>query len=258
MAGLATRRDRSTVVWTACRLGLLSALQVGCSASSWTRKTPARPAGRRAGCAITSTVRSLICQSSDTRPDPGAHDGAALRRPQSGVPRDRIRVVTMDGFTGYRTATTESLDKARAVMDPFHVVHPAAEKLTPLCSQRVQQDTGGYRGRSGNPLYGIRPTLLTRIGLLTDKQKTRLRTSLDARDEHVVVSVTYAIYQDLIDTYGPAEQTGREDRDVQTAQTHPHQPTRLSRRGGSTRSFVVGSARGDPGLLRHRRIQRPG
>ena len=114
--------------------------------------------------------------------------------------RDRIRVVTMDGFTGYRTATAESLDKARAVMDPFHVVHLAAEKLT-LCRQRVQQDTCGHRGRSGDPLYGIRRTLLTRIGLLTDTQKTRLRTGLDAREEHVAVAITYAIYQDLIDAY---------------------------------------------------------
>ncbi|WLP88433.1 ISL3 family transposase [Gordonia sp. NB41Y] len=114
--------------------------------------------------------------------------------------RDRIRVVTMDGFTGYRTATAEALDKARVVMDPFHVVHLAAEKLT-LCRQRVQQDTCGHRGRSGDPLYGIRRTLLTRIGLLTDKQKTRLRGGLDAREEHVAVAVTYAIYQELIDAY---------------------------------------------------------
>ncbi|WP_267617362.1 ISL3 family transposase [Gordonia bronchialis] len=114
--------------------------------------------------------------------------------------RDRIQVVTMDGFSGYRTAAAESLDKARAAMDPFHVVHLAAEKLT-LCRQRVQQDTCGHRGRSGDPLYGIRRTLLTRIGLLTDKQKTRLRAGLDTRDEHVAVAVTYAIYQDLIDAY---------------------------------------------------------
>ena len=34
------------------------------------------------------------------------------------------------------------------VMDPFHVAHLAAEKLT-VCRQRVQQDTCGYRGRTG-------------------------------------------------------------------------------------------------------------
>ncbi|MAU81273.1 MAG: ISL3 family transposase [Gordonia sp.] len=114
--------------------------------------------------------------------------------------RDRIRVVTMDGFAGYHTATAEALDKARTVMDPFHVVHLAAQKLT-LCRQRVQQDTCGHRGRSGDPLFGIRRTLLTRIGLLSDKQATKLQTGLDARDEHVAVSVTHAVYQDLIGAY---------------------------------------------------------
>ena len=57
------------------------------------------------------------------------------------------------------------------------------------------------RGTHPDPLFGIRRTLLTRIGLLTDKQKTRLRTGLDAHEEHLAVSVTYAIYQELIDAY---------------------------------------------------------
>lgn len=107
----------------------------------------------------------------------------------------------MDGFSGYRTATAETLDKARAVMDPFHVVHLAAEKLT-MCRQRVQQDTCSHRGRTGDLLYGIRRPLLTRIALLPDKQKARLRSGLDAREEHVAVAVTCAIYQALIDAYG--------------------------------------------------------
>ena len=114
--------------------------------------------------------------------------------------RERIRVVTMDGFSGYRTATEETLAKARPVMDPFHVVQLAGDKLT-LCRQRVQHDTCGHRGRTGDPLYGIRRTLLTRIALLTDKQKSRLRTGLDAHEDHLAVSVTYAVYQELIAAY---------------------------------------------------------
>ncbi|SEL65772.1 Transposase [Rhodococcus maanshanensis] len=66
-------------------------------------------------------------------------------------------------------------------MDPFHVVHLAAEKLT-LCRQRVQQATRGHRGRVGDPLDGIRRILLTRNGLLTDKQKDKLATALDGED----------------------------------------------------------------------------
>jgi len=36
--------------------------------------------------------------------------------------RDRVQVVAMDGFTGFKTATSEELPDAVAVMDPFHVV----------------------------------------------------------------------------------------------------------------------------------------
>lgn len=45
-----------------------------------------------------------------------------------------------------------------------------ANKLT-LCRQRVLQDTFGYRGRSGDPLFGIRRIVLTGNELLTDNQK---------------------------------------------------------------------------------------
>ncbi len=69
--------------------------------------------------------------------------------------RDRITTVAMDGFTGYKTATSEELPKARVVMDPFHVVHLAAGKLD-LCRQRVQQQVCGHRGRKNDPLYKIR------------------------------------------------------------------------------------------------------
>ncbi len=41
-------------------------------------------------------------------------------RPQAW--RDRVEVVAMDGFTGFKTATSQELPQATAVMDPFHVV----------------------------------------------------------------------------------------------------------------------------------------
>jgi len=39
-------------------------------------------------------------------------------RPQAW--RDQVEVVAMDGFTGFKTATTEELPDAVAVMDPFY------------------------------------------------------------------------------------------------------------------------------------------
>jgi len=104
----------------------------------------------------------------------------------------------MDGFAGYHTAAARAVPAARTVMDPFHVVHLAAEKLT-LCRQRVQQDTTGHRGRAGDPLYRIRRTLLTRQDLLTQTQQERLRSVFAAADAHVAVQVTHSVYQRLID-----------------------------------------------------------
>ena len=34
--------------------------------------------------------------------------------------RDKVEVVAMDGFTGFKTATSEELPDAVAVMDPFY------------------------------------------------------------------------------------------------------------------------------------------
>ena len=113
--------------------------------------------------------------------------------------RAGVEVVAMDGFAGYKNAATTEVPDAVTVMDPFHVVHLAGHKLD-LCRQRVQQDTLGHRGRSGDPLYRVRRTLHTRLALLTDKQKSRLEAAF-ATDAHVAVTVTWWAYQQLIDAY---------------------------------------------------------
>jgi len=56
--------------------------------------------------------------------------------------RERVEVVAMDGFTGFKTAAAEELPDAVAVMDPFHVVRLAGDALD-RCRRRVQQDTQG-------------------------------------------------------------------------------------------------------------------
>ncbi|AKK02022.1 Transposase [Corynebacterium epidermidicanis] len=65
--------------------------------------------------------------------------------------RAQLEVVTMDGLTGYATAVDDGVPAARKVMDPFHVVHLAAEKLT-ACRQRVQRGLTGERGKKTDPL----------------------------------------------------------------------------------------------------------
>jgi hypothetical protein len=79
-------------------------------------------------------------------------------RPQAW--RDGVEVVAMDGFTGFKTATTEELPDAVAVMDPFHVVRLAGDALD-RCRRRVQQAIHGHRGRKDDPLYSARRTLYT-------------------------------------------------------------------------------------------------
>ena len=116
----------------------------------------------------------------------------------------------MDGFTGFKTATTEELPDAVAVMDPFHVVRLAGDALD-RCRRRIQQDIHGHRGRTDDPLYRARRTLHTGADLLTDRQQTDGSTTLFADDEHVQVEATWGIYQRMITAYRePDRARGRE------------------------------------------------
>jgi len=127
-------------------------------------------------------------------------------RPQSW--RQGLQVVAMDGFTGFKTATTEELPAATAVMDPFHVVRLGGDALD-RCRRRVQLNTCGHRGYKGDPLYAARRTLHTGAGLLTDKQKNRL-DRLFADDAHVEVEATWGVYQQMISAYRePDRRKGR-------------------------------------------------
>lgn len=123
--------------------------------------------------------------------------------------RNGIEVVAMDGFTGFKTATAEELPKAVAVMDPFHVVALAGDALD-QARQRVQRETTGHRGRSGDPLYGARKALRTGADLLTDPQSRRLE-DVFAADEHVEVEATWSVYQKIIAAYRcPSKPTGKQ------------------------------------------------
>ncbi len=123
-------------------------------------------------------------------------DGWCRRCGCEGVARD---TVAMDGFTGFKTATTEELPDAVPVMDPFHVVRLAGQALDE-CRRRIQQASCGHRGRKGDPLYSARHTLHTRADLLTDKQQQRLET-LFVSDAHVQVQATWGIYRRMITAY---------------------------------------------------------
>jgi transposase len=119
--------------------------------------------------------------------------------------RERVEVVAMDGFTGFKTATAEELPDATAVMDPFHVVRLAGDALD-QCRRRVQKAIHGHRGRKDDPLYSARRTLHTGAGLLTGKQNNRLHALFTA-DEHVEVEATWGINQRMIAAYREPDRT---------------------------------------------------
>ena len=48
--------------------------------------------------------------------------GHVLARSLDQAFRNRVEIVAMDGFAGYKTAAVEAIDAVTTVMDPFHVV----------------------------------------------------------------------------------------------------------------------------------------
>ena len=113
--------------------------------------------------------------------------------------RERIEIVAMDGFTGFKSAAAEELPGARAVMDPFHVVHLAGNALDE-CRRRTGQELHHRRGRSTDPLYKARRVLHTRSCLLTLGQQYQI-LDLFSGDEHVALEVTWSAYQNIINAY---------------------------------------------------------
>jgi len=105
----------------------------------------------------------------------------------------------MDGFTGFKSAAAEELPDARAVMDPFHVVHLAGDALDE-CRRRTGQELHHRRGRATDPLYKARRMLHTRSCLLTPRQQHQI-LDLFASDCHVALEVTWSVYQSIIDAY---------------------------------------------------------
>ena len=166
----------------------------------------------------------------------------------------------MDGFTGYATAVDHALPTARKVMDPFHVVHLAADKLTG-CRQRLQRETTGRRGRKDDPLYRHRRALLTRTEFLTDRQKQRLDLLWDTDDDHVALQVTWQYLPGPGQCVRRAGQSEGEEVDGQGDQHATQGPTEGAGGAGgagAAGSDIVAPTYRHPRLLRHRRIQRAG
>lgn len=111
-----------------------------------------------------------------------------------------VDVAALDPFRGYDTALRGGLPNATVVLDAFHAVKLAQNAIDDA-RRRVQQQTLGHRGRSGDPLYGIRRVLLRGAENLTVTAYIRLLAGLDAGDPDGHVAAAYIACQQLRNVY---------------------------------------------------------
>jgi transposase len=114
--------------------------------------------------------------------------------------RAAVTTASLDPFRGYATALTTQLPNAVRVLDPFHVVRLGLACVDDV-RRRVQQDILGHRGRSRDPLYGIRRVLRRRQDRLSVKATARLQAGLIAGDPHGEVTLAWTVAQDLMGLY---------------------------------------------------------
>lgn len=165
--------------------------------------------------------------------------------------RDTVHVIAVDGFTGYACAANDVIPKAKKVMDPFHVVRLAGDKLTTR-RRRLQQETLGRRGKKDDPLYKNRKTLLTRQHFLTEKQKDRLEDLFRFDDDYAPPRTARTYYQQIIDCYDDPDK-----RRVKKAMMEVISQAEREEayRACSTWSIAEQAPQGYPCVLRHRCIQ---
>ena len=136
------------------------------------------------------------------------------------------------------------------MLDAVHIVTLAGDALDEV-RRRVQQDTTGHRGRTGDPLYQIRLLLGASRRRLTPRQKERLREAFVADEAHISVEVAYlhrASARCLPSRHTrPRPTPGRTPRRAPTSLSHPR-----DRSPGPDPTQVEGRTRR---LLRHRRSQ---
>ncbi|XAS69761.1 ISL3 family transposase [Micrococcaceae bacterium Sec5.7] len=123
--------------------------------------------------------------------------------------RAGVKTATLDPFRGYANAIRDELPDAIQVLDAFHVVKLASAMVDEV-RRRVQQDTLGHRGRTGDPLYGIRRTLQVGAEHLTQKQVARLDAKLENGDPNHEVTLAWQCYQQVRAIYHVAPERGRE------------------------------------------------
>jgi transposase len=115
-----------------------------------------------------------------------------------------IGVVALDPFRGYANGLLAHLAHATVVIDHFHAVGLANAAIDDV-RRRVQNETLGHRGRTGDPLYGIRRLLLVGHERLDDRGWVRLSAGLAAGDPHGEVGAALLAKELLREVYAAVD-----------------------------------------------------
>jgi transposase len=94
-----------------------------------------------------------------------------------------IGVVALDPFRGYAIGLRAHLGHATVVVDHFHAIRLANAAIDDV-RRRVQNETLHHRGRTGDPLYGIRRLLLVAHERLDRRGWHRMLVGLTAGDPY--------------------------------------------------------------------------
>ncbi len=158
---------------------------------------------------------------------------AALRQRFSRRWLKRVEFVVMDLSGPYRRVFTELFAHAVAVVDRFHVIKNANDRLDEV-RRRVQQSELGHRGRRNDPLYGIRRLLVMAEERLDTTGVTKLRDRLALGDPDGEVEAAYAAKEALRDFYRLDEAADAAATidvliEIMTARSMPPEVKRLGR-----------------------------
>ena len=102
-----------------------------------------------------------------------------LNQPQAW--RDNIVWGALDLSEAYRRSFDVALQHVGQVADPFHVIRMGNNAVDEV-RRRVQNDTLGYRGRKGDPLYRTRRLLISAHERLSEHADGKLRGLLTTGD----------------------------------------------------------------------------
>ena len=123
----------------------------------------------------------------------------ARRRPPRGGCESRRWIPSRDS----KNTIDDQLQDAASVLDACHIVKLAGDAPGEV-RRRVQQDTTGHRGRTGDPLYQIRLLLRASRDRLSKRQRERLRAAFTADEAHSGVEVAYHCAQQVHEVFHQA------------------------------------------------------